>query len=184
VTKALEKDPKLRYQHAADIRTDLQRLKRDTESARIPAASPEAPNHLGMVWKVIIPVAFATVILAVGGYLYLNRTPKLTDKDTIVLADFDNKTGDAVFDDALKQALAIQLEQSPFLNVLSDHKVTTTLKLMNRKAGDRITPDTAREICQRTNSKAWNGGVYIPRHSMLQSSMRFVPLNGHICPLN
>jgi eukaryotic-like serine/threonine-protein kinase len=79
---------------------------------------------------------------------------KLTDKDTIALADFDNKTGDRVFDDTLKQALAIQLEQSPFLNVLPNQKVNATLQLMNRKPGERITPETAREICQRTNSKA------------------------------
>ena len=106
ISKCLEKDRNLRYQHAADIRTDLQRLKRDTESARIPAASrAEAITHLRMHWKVIIPVALVAVVLAVVSYLYLHRLPKLTDKDTIVLADFANSTGDAVFDDALKTAL-------------------------------------------------------------------------------
>ena len=103
INKCLEKDRNLRYQHASEIRTDLQRLKRDTESGRLPAAaSAGATNHLGMRWKVIIPVALAVVALAVGGYFYLHRAPKLTDKDMIVLADFDNKTGDPVFDDTLR----------------------------------------------------------------------------------
>jgi hypothetical protein len=83
-----------------------------------------------MRWKAIIPVALAVVALAVSGYFYLQRTPKLTDKDTIVLADFENKTGDGVFDDALKQALAVELGQSPFLNVLSDRKVSETLRMI------------------------------------------------------
>jgi eukaryotic-like serine/threonine-protein kinase len=105
INKALEKDRNLRYQRAADIRTDLQRLKRDTESARVPAAtSAAAKSHVG-IWKLIIPVAI--VVLAVGGYFYLQRTPKLSDKDTIVLADFANSTGDAVFDDTLKTALNV-----------------------------------------------------------------------------
>jgi eukaryotic-like serine/threonine-protein kinase len=113
IGKCLEKDRNLRYQHASEIRTDLQRLKRDTESARLPAARAGAPSRLG-IWKLIIPVAI--VVLAVGGYLYLHRTPKLTEKDTIVLADFANSTGDAVFDETLKQAFAASLDQSPFLN--------------------------------------------------------------------
>src|ERR1019366_6701766 len=77
-----------------------------------------------------------------------------TDKDTIVLSDFDNKTGDAVFDDTLKQGLSVQLEQSPFLAVVSDSKVNQTLKLMGRSAGDRLTPEVTHEVCQRTGSKA------------------------------
>ena len=76
------------------------------------------------------------------------------EKDTIVLADFDNKTGDEVFDDTLKQGLAVQLEQSPFLDLISDSKVNQTLKLMGRPAGDRLTPEVTREVCQRTGSKA------------------------------
>ena len=79
---------------------------------------------------------------------------RLTDKDTIVLSDFDNKTGDAVFDDTLKQGLSVQLEQSPFLALVSDRKVNETLKLMGRPAGDRLTPEVTREVCQRTGSKA------------------------------
>ncbi len=159
IGKALEKDRKLRYQNASDIRTDLQRLKRDTESGHLPAAeSAAAASHRGMNWRLVIPVALAIVILAVSGYFYRHRTSRMTEKDTVVLADFDNRTGDPLFDDTLKQALAIQLEQSPFLNVLSDQKVNATLKLMNRKPGDRITPETAREVCQRTASKALLAG--------------------------
>ncbi|MFI5095044.1 MAG: protein kinase, partial [Candidatus Acidiferrales bacterium] len=151
--KALEKDRKLRYQSAAEIRTDLQRLKRDTESARLPVATGVGGKS-GLPWKVIVPVAIAVAVLAAGGYFYLHPKPKLTDKDTIVLADFDNKTSDAVFDDTLKQGLSVQLEQSPFLDLLSDRKVNETLKLMGRPAGDRLTPEVTREVCQRTSSKA------------------------------
>jgi hypothetical protein len=85
ITKALEKDRNLRYQHAADMRTDLQQLKRGSESARVPAAtSAAAKSHLG-IWKLISPVAI--VVLAVSGYFYLHRTPKLSDKDTVVLVE-------------------------------------------------------------------------------------------------
>ncbi len=155
IGKALEKDRKLRYQNAADIRTDLQRLKRDTESARVPAATgAESTKDVRRFWKVGVPIVAAVLTLAVGSYFYYHRAPKLTEKDTIVLADFENTTGDPVFDYTLKEALAVQLEQTPFLNNLSDQKINTTLRLMNRKLGDRITKETAEEICQRTNSKA------------------------------
>ena len=159
IHKALEKDRDLRYQHAADIRTDLQRLKRDTESARIPAASrAEASTHPRMHWKVTLSVALAVAALAVGGYFYLDRPPKLTEKDTIVLADFANSTGDPVFDDTLKTALSVALNQSPFLNVLSENKVATTLKLMSRPADTKLTPEVTRELCQRAGSKAYIAG--------------------------
>lgn len=106
-------------------------------------------------WKWITAAAVVVCAAAIGGILYLraHRAPKLTERDTIVLADFDNKTGDPVFDDTLQQALSIQLEQSPFLNVLSDRKVRATLKLMNR-AGEPLSEDVGREICIRTSSKA------------------------------
>ncbi len=159
INKALEKDRNLRYQHASEIRTDLQRLKRDTESARTPAASrAEASTHLRMHWKVTLSVALAVAALAVGGYFYLHRPPKLTDKDTIVLADFANSTGDAVFDDTLKTALNVSLNQSPFLNVLPDNKVAATLKLMTRPSETKLTPNVARELCQRAGSKAYVAG--------------------------
>ena len=77
-----------------------------------------------------------------GVYWRTRKVPALTEKDTIVLADFDNKTGDPVFDDTLKQGLSIQLEQSPFLELISDGKVNQTLKLMGRSAGDRLTPES------------------------------------------
>jgi len=157
VNKALEKDRRLRYQNAADIRTDLQRLKRDTESTGLPAAtsgSISARTPVGIRRIVIALAAIGLLALAVGTYFYFHRVPKLTDKDTIVLADFDNRTGDPVFDYTLKEALVVQLEQTPFLNNLSDKKISATLRLMNRKPGERITKETAEEICQRTSSKA------------------------------
>jgi eukaryotic-like serine/threonine-protein kinase len=155
INKALEKDRNLRYQHAADIRTDLQRLKRDTESARIAAATTaELRSHLGTLSKVIISVTLAAVVFAVGGYLYLHRTPKLTDKDTIVIADFSNTTGDSVFDGTLRQGLSIQLAQSPFLSLISDQQIQQTLSLMGQTAEAKLTPAIARELCQRSASAA------------------------------
>jgi len=159
IRKCLQKDRNLRYRQASDIRTDLQQLKRDAESARLPAvASVGAASPLGMFWKVIIPVALAVVLLAVGGYSYLYRTPKLTDKDTIVLADFTNSTGDPVFDDTLKTALNVSLRQSPFLNLLSDSEIAKTLQQMTRPVGTKLTPEVARELCQRASSKAYIAG--------------------------
>ena len=98
------------------------------------------------------------IALAAGGYFYFHRTPNLTDKDTIVLADLANSTGDAIFDDTLKQALTSSLRQSPFLNVLSDRKVGATLKLMTLPPNTPLTPEITREVCQRANCKAWIGG--------------------------
>jgi eukaryotic-like serine/threonine-protein kinase len=161
INKALEKDRNLRYQHAADMRADLQRLKRDSDSVKVPAAtsaaetSAAAVSHFG-IWKLIIPVAI--VVLAVGGYLYLHRASKLSDKDTVVLADFANSTGDPIFDDTLKTALNVSLRQSPFLNVLSDNQVAKTLQQMTLPSTTKLTPQVARELCQRTNSKAYLAG--------------------------
>ena len=156
VNKALEKDRKLRYQSAAEIRTDLQRLKRDTDSAKIPATSAEdgAGKKLGLVWKVLAPAALVVAVLSAGGYFYFHRTPKLTDKDTIVLADFANTTGDAVFDDTLKKALEVDLLQSPYLNVLSEQRVRNTLAMMGKSPDVRVTPAIGREVCQRQGGKA------------------------------
>ena len=162
VNKALEKDRKLRYQSAADIRTDLQRLKRDTESVRVAAMSTApgavvstAPQIGAKRWKLLLPGVVVIAALAAGGvYFYYHRTPKLTDKDTIVLADFSNTTGDPVFDDSLKQALAVQLGQSPFLNILPDEKLQQTLRFMGQPSTTHVTQDVAREICQRTGSTA------------------------------
>ena len=188
ISKALEKDRNLRYQHASEMRTDLQRLKRDTEPGRtavaveaepasassVAAASP-APTPLGgkaaavsavtaktraARWPILAGVAVVLVALGVGAWLYFaRRAHALTEKDTIVLADFANSTGDAVFDDTLKTALSVALSQSPFLNVLSDNKVAATLKLMTHPPDTKLTPDVARELCQRAESKAYIAGA-------------------------
>ena len=164
IDKALEKNHSLRYQHAADMRTDLQRLKRDSESRHIPAPSSVTVANarkarVGKAWKIVGLVLLAA-LFAVGGLYYRSHQSKyLTEKDTIVLADFANATGDPIFDDALKQALAVQLGQSPFLNVLSDRKVSETLQMMGRPANERITGDVGREVCLRTGSKALLGGT-------------------------
>jgi len=121
-------------------------------SASQPAVTEKAAK---LPWKMIVPVAVLIVALVAGGLFWRSHTSaKLTEKDTIVLADFSNTTGDGIFDDTLKQALATQLAQSPFLNILSDQRVNETLRMMGRSPGDRITMDTAREICQRTGSTA------------------------------
>jgi tetratricopeptide (TPR) repeat protein/tRNA A-37 threonylcarbamoyl transferase component Bud32 len=154
LNKALEKDRSLRYQHAADMRTDLQRLKRDMESGR--SAAAEAPAvRVAKLWKIAVPVLLV-VFLVAGGLYYRShqQSNRLTEKDTIVLSDFDNKTGDAIFDDTLKQGLSVQLEQSPFLALVSERRVNETLKLMGRPAGDRLTPEVTHDVCLRTGSKA------------------------------
>jgi serine/threonine protein kinase/tetratricopeptide (TPR) repeat protein len=202
ISKALEKDRNLRYQHAADMRTDLQRLKRDTDTGRTGAvtsgampivhdssgsqpsavavpgsgstpaqmaapsgtisaiAAPASGN--GKIWKMLLAAAVVVIAALVAYSFYLhshagttaNGGAPLTEKDTVVLSDFDNRTGDPVFDDALKQALAVQLGQSPFVNILSERKVEETLRLMGRPTTEKISRDVARELCIRTGSKA------------------------------
>ena len=191
ITRALEKDRELRYQHASDMRAELQRLKRDTDSGRsavatsaaeelesgtsahaarkpssgkqkaAASASQVAPAGKPRVlpWKILVPAAILLAAL-VGGGLYWRsaKTHPLTEKDTIVLADFANTTGDAVFDGALKQALTIQLLQSPFLNILPEERVRETLRQMGRPMDDPINKSVGREICQRASDKAMLAG--------------------------
>ena len=193
INKSLEKDRNLRYQHAADIRADLQRLKRDTESGRavatgsgsvavaqetgLHAIAPPAPaasssqvaaTSSGAVpsvesgagarkrsWKILVPILVVLGALVAGGlYLRSRQSAKLTEKDGVLLADFVNTTGDSVFDGTLKQALAVQLEQSPYLNILPESRIREALKFMGRSGDERVTRDVAREICLREGVKA------------------------------
>ena len=160
INKALEKDRKLRYQSAAEIRTDLQRLKRDSDSGRAATAiakagSKPAAKSTRFRWAVVTGATILVVGLAVGGWLFFSRKAHaLTDKDTIVLADFTNTTGDPVFDGTLRQGLSVQLEQSPFLSIISDQQIQQTLQMMGQKPDAKLTPEIARELCQRTASTA------------------------------
>ena len=147
------------------MRTDLQRVKRDSESGRSSAAisgpvvvlePPPAPVR--KAWKIAVPVLLIAVLVVGGVYYRWHQKARLTDKDTLVLTDFANSTGDPIFDDTLKTALNVSLRQSPFLNVLSDGKVAETLQMMTRPASIKLTPELARELCQRARSKAYIAG--------------------------
>jgi eukaryotic-like serine/threonine-protein kinase len=164
VNKALEKDRKLRYQSAAEIRTDLQRLKRDADSGRAGVASAETGlkptlKSTWFRWAAVTGTSVLVIGLALVGWLFFSRKAHaLTDKDTIVLADFTNTTGDAVFDGTLRQGLSVQLEQSPFLSIISDQQVQKTLQMMGQKPDAKLTPEIARDLCQREGSKAYLSG--------------------------
>jgi len=175
ISKALQKDRYLRYQHASEIRSDLQQLKDVIKSVpETPADSKSIATPPGKsavsrknALKLVLPVGFIVLAL-LGAIIFglshrrLSQASKLTEKDAVVLADFANSTGDPVFDNTLKQALSVSLRQSPFLNILSDGRVTATLAMMTRPPNTQITNDIAREICQRTHSKAYIGGSISP----------------------
>jgi serine/threonine protein kinase/Flp pilus assembly protein TadD len=159
INRALEKNRNLRFQHAADMRAELQRLKRDSDSGHPgPDAAPAAVTLKRRRWA-YASLAALTIVLIVAMLFFHSRPGyELKETEAIVLADFANTTGDPVFDDALRQALSIQLSQSPFLNILSDRKVAETLRLMGRSPAERITKDLAQQICERTASKATVAG--------------------------
>lgn len=156
ITKALEKDRKLRYQHASDICSDLQRIRRDSETGRSSfetgARMPQARRWLRYAFALVPLILLAFALTA--WYVHRPKIHALGDADTVVLADFLNKTGDPAFDDTLQQALSVALAQSPFLKVVSDRKVRETLMLMGHPANENFAGDAALEVCQRTGSKA------------------------------
>jgi len=216
INRALEKDRELRYQHASEMRAELQRLKRDTESGKkivadespgpepqsssqpsSPSSSPASGQRSGSQRSIgssgAVPVSAArtgvsaphesaelrsagrpraavptwawvaaglllAAIIAGGFYWRSHSTPTLTGKDSILLADFVNTTGDPVFDGTLKQALAVQLEQSPYLNIVPDQTIRQALQFMGRSADERVTGSVAREICEREHIKAMLSG--------------------------
>jgi tetratricopeptide (TPR) repeat protein/tRNA A-37 threonylcarbamoyl transferase component Bud32 len=187
LNRLLEKDRELRYQTASDLRADLKRLKRDTDSGRSAAVAvaagpiatmaspreasagaaavqtPQVMPRTGVLSRRGILIASAAAVLlviAAGSFLYLHRAPAMTERDYILLADFVNTTGESVFDDTLKQALAVQLGQSPYLNVFPEERVRRALRYMGRSPDTRVTSEVAREISEREGIKAiLNGSI-------------------------
>src|SRR5204862_3594689 len=210
INRALEKDRNLRYQHASEMRAELQRLKRDTDSSRSVMAAAEPPASTsrksesgGRVFALagaplestpvqavaassaalqtpvsdtttrrpaegkrrwMLGAISAVLILAAaaGVSLYRRRASSLTEKDSILLSDFVNTTGDPVFDGTLKQALAVKLRESPFLNLVPESQIAETMRFMGRSPEERLTGAVARELCQREGVKAMLAGNIDP----------------------
>jgi tetratricopeptide (TPR) repeat protein len=217
INRALEKDRELRYQHASDMKSELLRLRRDTERGRVRSISEspgflppqrESPSASGAAdllrngsqanreperrsaapvttvsasgpemapgrrpasgsgrWKVALPLGLILALLALaGGYYYWrgDRVVQLTDKDQLILADFTNQTGDPVFDSTLKEALAIQLDQSPLLQLISDRELHDNLQYLGQSRDQRITPELAQQIGQRLGVKVYLTGTIAP----------------------
>ena len=202
INRSLEKDRELRYQHASEMRAELQRLKRDSGSGKRVAAEepaeqgsgaaqashggsqagsgsgrvasvavaavqtgasaphePAAARPAGRNWAWAIAAVVVLAAAIAGGLYWRSRgVAKLTEKDSILLADFVNTTGDPVFDGTLKQALAVQLEQSPYLNIVPDQTIRKALQFMGRQADERVTGNVAREICEREHIKGMLSG--------------------------
>jgi len=156
IVKALEEDREVRYQHASDVRGDLKRLKRDSDSGRLPSKSVHEPRsavgrHRG--WF-IAAGALALAAIGAGVFFYARPAHQLNGRNMVVLADFGNTTGDPVFDGTLRQGLSAQLEQSPFLSLLSESRIAQTLPLMTQPKDAKLTAGLARDVCQRTGSTA------------------------------
>jgi len=173
IFRALQKDRQLRYQHASEMRDDLKQLgataiqtaaKISPRGKLIAMRPSEVFLSRNKAWKPALPIGLIVALALLGAIIFglshrrAAQAFKLNEKDAVVLADFANSTGDAVFDNTLKQALSVSLRQSPFVNILSDSRVAATLTMMTRPPNTQITNDVAREICQRTQSKAYIGG--------------------------
>jgi tetratricopeptide (TPR) repeat protein/tRNA A-37 threonylcarbamoyl transferase component Bud32 len=154
VSKALEKNREHRYQSAKDLQADLKRWKHELEGGSTPAPVPAPPARARRLRAAASVAATVAAVAAAGTFLYVRSLPALGPKDMILLADFDNKTGDPLFDDTLKQALTAQIEQSRYLAVVPDVTVRAKLGYMSRPPDTRVTAAIGREICQRNGIKA------------------------------
>ncbi len=166
IEKALEKDRLLRYQTAADLLEDLRRVRRDLEGRTVVAAGTTTRSHSGRArpragrrtLAIGLGVAALAVLVVILWRSMGLRAAPLTERDSVLLADFANTTGDPVFDETLREALAVQLSQSPFLDVVPGERVRETLQMMTRAPGERLTRELAREVCERQGARAMIGG--------------------------